>query len=96
MEIKELKELAKDHVSTILQTYAPAGRWNGPEYEFLNPTRSDSSLGSCKFSTNPSSEYYMTFTDFADNDFIACDIIDFIKIHIGSDNAGAIKALSNF
>lgn len=89
MDAKTVKQAAEANISSVLASYAPDGKWEGDEYVFRNPSRSDAHYGSCKYNRLKN-----TFKDFASGD--GGDVIDFVQLCLNCDLKTALTDLSGY
>lgn len=90
--IKQVAASALSSIERILLSWLPGGKQNGHEYQAINPTRTDSKLGS--FSVNLSTG---AWADFADGDNArGGDLVALVAYLEGSKQSEAAKRLAEF
>ena len=89
-DFKQITAAALSSIERILSHWLPEGKRNGHEYQAINPTRSDSKLGSFSINLNTGA-----WADFASNDK-GGDLVALVAYLEGSKQGEAAKRLAEF
>jgi hypothetical protein len=88
--IKQVAAAALSSIERVLSSWLPDGKQNGHEYQAINPTRSDSKLGSFSINCNTGA-----WSDFATDDK-GGDLVALVAYLEGSKQSEASKRLAEF
>jgi uncharacterized protein (DUF927 family) len=88
--IKQVAAVALSSIERILSHWLPGGKRNGHEYQAINPTRSDSKLGSFSINLNTGA-----WADFASDDK-GGDLVALVAYLESSKQSDASKRLAEF
>jgi len=89
-DFKRINAAALSSIERILSHWLPGGKRNGHEYQAINPTRSDSKLGSFSINLNTGA-----WADFASDDK-GGDLVALVAYLEGSKQSDAAKRLAEF
>lgn len=88
--IKQVASAALSSIERILSNWLPIGKQNGHEYQAINPTRSDSKMGSFSINCNTGA-----WSDFATGDK-GGDLVALVAYLEGSKQSEAAKRIAEF
>ena len=86
VDFEAISEAASRSIDLVLGHHLPNGRWNGKEYDALNPTRNDATPGSFKVNRDG------YWSDFATGDK-GGDLIDLVEYLTGKSKLDAAREL---
>lgn len=89
-DFKQINAAAISSIESILSHWLPGGKRNGHEYQAINPTRSDSKLGSFSINCNTGA-----WSDFATGDK-GGDLVALVAYLEGMKQSDAAKRLAEF
>lgn len=89
-DFKKVNSVALLNIESILARWLPIGKRNGHEYQAINPTRTDSKLGSFSINCNTGA-----WADFASNDK-GGDLVALVAYLEGTKQGVAAKRLAEF
>ena len=91
VKIKQVAAAALSSIEGILSCWLPGGKKHGHEYQAINPTRTDSKLGSFSINLNTGA-----WADFADDSAKGGDLVALVAYLEGIKQGEAAKRLAEF
>ena len=91
IDFKRINAAALASIESVLAHWLPGGRRNGHEYQAINPTRTDSKLGSFSINLNTGA-----WADFADDSAKGGDLVALVAYLDGVKQGEAAKRLVDF
>ena len=89
-DFKQINAAALSSINAVLNRWLPGGKMHGHEYQAINPTRTDSKLGSFSINTNTGA-----WADFACDDK-GGDLVALVAYLDGVKQGEAAKRLAEF